>query len=303
MWLVVLSRLGEAYPPPGSRIGELSSDARASMAGTWADELGDVPVEAILKLHGRVMKARKAPYCPNVGDYRAAWNDWDYWAEVNAAEPNEYLALPAAMEKSDTPRFVRLFQECGPVMCNCEETVSSNGVFVYPAMAQLMTVGELMELGRDGDYKGLDFTAFGGYQDRSAKGLPCYWVCATGKCDFCVDANRLDEVLPRKRQRDGEGFSAVSAVIASIGHAPRVSTPKPCASATETVTTPDISDDELIDALAACGVHIEKIGRERALEFGRHIIAQVGIAGLNERDAKTLWPEFKASRKQEAVSL
>lgn len=258
------------------------------MARVWADEMSDVPLEAVEELHRRVMKARKAPYCPNVGDYRAAWNEWDYWAEVNSVERNDYLALPAAMAASDTPRFVKLFQLCGPVMCKCPETVSANGVYVYPSMAQLMTVGELIDLGRDANYKGLDFTGYGAYTDPCAKDLPRYWVCAEGKCDFCVDANRLDEVLPPRRP---EQVDAVLEVIASVGHPARVADE----STDDEVADPlDITDAEVLSALTACGCHVERIGAERSIEFGRFIIRQLGVAGLNEQDAKTLWPEFKA---------
>lgn len=251
------------------------------MAATWADELSDVPTEAILKLHGRVMKARKAPYCPNVGDYRAAWNNWDYWAELNAREePNDFKALPEAMGSRKIPRFVQLFQQCGPVLCKCDDP------------AQMMTVRELMELGRDVHYHGLDYN---GCSDASmtASGLPRYWVCATGKCDWCVDANGLDEVLPPKRQRDGEGFSAISAVIDSLCAAPRVST-----TPAEPTDAPDLSDDELLQALAAIGFPVEKRGRERSLEFGRYLVRQLGVEGLNARDAITLWPEFKAAQHE-----
>lgn len=66
----------------------------------------DVPLAAIIELHRRVVRNWTSKFPPTLGDYRTAWEEWDYWAEVNS-NPDDKTpvrgALPAPPPDTDGP--------------------------------------------------------------------------------------------------------------------------------------------------------------------------------------------------------
>lgn len=101
----------------------------ADSGALWADAFFDVPLEAVEPLFRRVLRGRTSPHPPAVGDFRAAWNDWDYWAEVNAdpeAKAPVRGQLPAPPEHQDGPGVTayrvqgqRIEDNLPMVLCEC----------------------------------------------------------------------------------------------------------------------------------------------------------------------------------------
>ncbi len=124
-WSTALLKLAAAFPT--SKYAELSARELDFTALAWAEAMPDVPAEAVEELYRRVVRSWTSTFPPTMGDFRKAWDAWDYWAELNTADDGPIAgALPMPPPNMDAPGVTgyRLqgvrFREIGSfVTCEC----------------------------------------------------------------------------------------------------------------------------------------------------------------------------------------
>lgn len=111
------------------------------------------------------------------------------------------------------------------------------------------------------------------------------FMCATGACDFrWMNPDMIHVEIARLKDALGREW----------GTMPDAKLPEIHDRATVEYQAPAVTDDEIVDALRdGCRIDVEALGREDSISFGRYIVANIGVAGLNEHDALALWDEWR----------
>ena len=166
-----------------------TAEYRKVMAHSYARhfESRGVPYESVMSLYERTVASRNSNFIPTVSEFLAVWDGWledGFWQKRNDnADDEADLSIPALMagnieELRNAPDFVIAFAKFGDcVTCGCD-----GDRWGKPA-AKIWAGGELLSQGREYPEMLLDYNE-------------SYWACATGKCNFIVDATALK---PKKR--------------------------------------------------------------------------------------------------------
>lgn len=102
LWATVIDNLAIAFP--ASRLATLDDEAKDRTGTMWASTLSDIPLEAIPPLQIRVLRAWTFSNPPTMGDFRKAWDAWDFYAERARSEVEARPAVAALTEGDSQAR-------------------------------------------------------------------------------------------------------------------------------------------------------------------------------------------------------
>ena len=173
-WAGVVACIADAYPT--TAYAKMDAAGIHATATAWRRAMGDVPLHGVTQLYDRVMARHTSTFAPTLGDFKAAWQEWEtFWLDTNgegaeAADAPVLLALLAGPVDAERVgpglraarlQMARVHDGLTMVCCGCANE------FGNPTPAVLTSDGEM-------------------------------WCCGCGGCDFRLAVVDTDSYQPRR---------------------------------------------------------------------------------------------------------